>query len=211
MRKYLPLLFIAIMLVASALAYDQLPDRMPSHWNARGEVDGYSSRAFGAFGVPAIAIVMWALLRFIPRIDPRRANYEKFRGMYDVLIASVVGFLAVIHLGILGYALGMPVAVDKLAFGGVGLLFILLGNYLPQARPNWFVGIRTPWTLSSDRVWERTHRVGGYVFAIAGIVMLAVLLFAPNYLVHTVITLAVGMAVFVFGYSYVLWRREQRG
>lgn len=209
MRKYVPLLLIVIMLVASALAYDNLPDRMPSHWNERGEIDGYSSRAFGAFGIPVIALFMWGLMRLLPSIDPRRENYDKFRRMYDVLIAGVIGFLALLHLGILGFSLGMPIAVDKLAFGAVGLLFILLGNFLPQARPNWFVGIRTPWTLSSDRVWERTHRVGGYAFALAGLVMLGALAFAPNYVFHTVVGLTVAMAAFVLGYSYFAWRQER--
>lgn len=209
MRRYLPLLFIAITLLISALVYDKLPDRVPSHWNSSGEVDGYSSRAAGAFLLPLVALGVWALLRVIPRIDPRRENYDKFRGTFDVIVAATVGFLCVMHIGILGFTLGLPIAVDRVVFGSIALLLILLGNFLPRARPNWFVGIRTPWTLSSDRVWERTHRVGGYAFALAGVIMLAALLLAPAYLMHITVTVAMAMTVFVLGYSYVAWRQER--
>ena len=134
MRKYLPALFIAVTLLVSALVYERLPERVASHWNARGEVDGYTSRFVGAFMLPLVALGIWGLLRVLPRIDPRRENYQKFEGMYDLLIAATVGFLCVMHLGILAYALGYPVAVDKLIFACVALLFIVLGNLLPRAR-----------------------------------------------------------------------------
>jgi uncharacterized membrane protein len=209
MRKYLPLVFIAVTLLISALAYGHLPERVPSHWNMRGEVDGYLSRGLGAFLLPIVALGLWGLLRVLPRIDPRRANYEKFHGMYEMLIVATVGFLCVMHLGILGFALGLPIAVDRVIFGCVALLLILLGNLLPRARPNWFVGIRTPWTLSSDRVWERTHRVGGYAFALAGVVMLASLVLAPSYLLPISIAAAGGTGLFVIAYSYIAWRQER--
>jgi uncharacterized membrane protein len=209
MRRYLPLLFIALTLLISALVYDRLPDRVPSHWNSSGEVDGYSSRELGAFLLPLVALGIWALLRVIPRIDPRRENYEKFQGTYDLLIAGAVGFMCFMHLGILGFTLGLPIAVDRVIFGCAALLLILLGNLLPRARPNWFVGIRTPWTLSNDRVWERTHRVGGYAVAVAGVVMLATLFVAPTYMMHITIAVGMIMTVFVLGYSYVAWRQER--
>ena len=94
MRKYLPLLFIAVTLLISALAYGHLPERVPSHWNARGEVDGYLSRGLGAFLLPIVVLGLWGLLRVLPRIDPRRDNYEKFHGMYEMLIVATVGFCA---------------------------------------------------------------------------------------------------------------------
>ncbi|HSJ63674.1 MAG TPA: DUF1648 domain-containing protein [Gemmatimonadaceae bacterium] len=208
MRKYLPALFIAVTLLISLLVFDRLPDRMPSHWNASGEVDGYSSRLVGAFLLPLIALAIWGLLRVLPRIDPRRRNYQKFEGMYDLLVVSVVGFLCVMHLGILAFSLGYPVSVDKLIFGCMAVLLMVLGNLLPRARPNWFVGLRTPWTLSSDRVWERTHRAGGYVFLLAGLTMLLTLLLAPAYTMHATIAIAVGITAFVLGYSYLAWRQE---
>lgn len=211
MRKYLPALFIAITLLVSALVYERLPERVASHWNARGEVDGYTSRFVGAFMLPLVALGIWGLLRVLPRIDPRRENYRKFEGMYDLLIAATVGFLCVMHLGILAYSLGYPVAVDKLIFACVALLLIVLGNLLPRARPNWFVGLRTPWTLSSDRVWERTHRAGGYAFLGSGLALLATLIVAPGYIFHAIIATAVFILLFVMGYSYMAWRQERGG
>ncbi|HUF30953.1 MAG TPA: DUF1648 domain-containing protein [Gemmatimonadaceae bacterium] len=121
MRKYLPGVFVAVTLLLSLLAYDSLPDRVPSHWNSRGEVDGYSSRLVGAYLLPLAALAIWGVMRVIPRIDPRKRNYEKFQGTFDVLIAAVVGFMCVMHLGILGSALGLPIAVDKVIFGSMGL------------------------------------------------------------------------------------------
>jgi uncharacterized membrane protein len=209
MRKYLPALFIAVTLLISALVYARLPEQIPSHWNARGEVDGYSSRAVGAFLLPLVALGLWGLMRLLPRIDPRRQNYDKFQGMYELLIISVVGFLCVMHLGILAFSLGYPVAVDRLIMVCIGLLFIVLGNLLPRARPNWFVGIRTPWTLSNDRVWERTHRAGGYVFMLAGVAMIATIWLAPVYTMHVVIGTAVFISLFVIGFSYFAWRQER--
>jgi uncharacterized membrane protein len=211
MRKYLPGVFIALTLLVSALVYAQLPERIASHWNARGEVDGYSSRLTGAFLLPLIALGIWALLLVLPRIDPRRQNYAKFQSMYDLLVAAVVGFLCVMHLGILAFALGWPIPVDRLIMGCVAVLLIVLGNLLPRARPNWFVGLRTPWTLSSDRVWERTHRVGGYVFLLAGLAMLATVIAAPSFSMPVIMAAAIGITVFVFGYSYWAWRQERGG
>jgi uncharacterized membrane protein len=209
MRKYLPAVFIGVTLLVSLLAYDALPERVPSHWNASGEVDGYSSRLVGAFMLPLVALGIWGLLLVLPRIDPRRKNYEKFQGMYQMLIVAVVAFLCIMHFGILAFSLGYPVPVDRLIFASVALVFIVLGNLLPRARPNWFVGLRTPWTLSNDRVWERTHRVGGYVFIAAGLAMVATLVFAPQYAMQMVVGIAVSISVFVLGYSYVAWRQER--
>jgi uncharacterized membrane protein len=209
MRKYLPGLFIAATVVISFLVFERLPERMPSHWSASGEVDGYTSRTVGAFLLPVVALAIWGLLRFLPRIDPRRQNYQKFQGMYDLLIVAVIGFLCVMHLGILAFSLGYPIAVDRLIMASVAVLLIVLGNLLPRARPNWFVGLRTPWTLSSDRVWERTHRAGGYVFLAAGLTMLGTVLLVPAYAFHVVTGAAVFITLFVLGYSYFAWRQER--
>lgn len=208
MRRHLSLVIIALMVVAAFVLYERLPERIPSHWNVRGEVDGWSSRRFGAFGIPAIAFAIWALTRLLPRIDPRRANYAKFADTYDLLVLSIIVFLGVLHGAILANALGYPVSMDRIVGLGVGALFLVIGNVLPRARPNWFVGIRTPWTLSSDRVWERTHRVGGYAFAAIGLAMIVSTLLAPVAFFPVVIAGSMGTVAFVLIYSYVAWRQE---
>lgn len=209
MRRYLPGLFILVAFGASVLVYGRLPDRIPSHWNAAGEIDSYTSRFPGAFMMPTIALALWGLFRLLPKIDPRRQNYAKFQGMYDALIAAVIGFLCLIHIGILAFSLGWPIAVDRLVVGGVAVLFLVLGNLLPRARPNWFVGLRTPWTLSSDRVWERTHRVGGYAFVLAGLVLLGTLFVAPGLVMQVTVGAAFAIGTFVLAYSYYAWRQER--
>jgi uncharacterized membrane protein len=164
----------------------------------------------GAVLVPAIMIGVWLMLIVLPRIDPRRANYGRFRGTYDVIVTAVIAFLALAHVAMLGVALGWGHTSDRLLVGGMGLMFAILGNVLPRARPNWFVGIRTPWTLSSDRVWERTHRVGGMMMMLAGLITIAAS-FAPVPLglwVGLTCILAASFGAVI--YSYVVWRTERR-
>src|SRR5205814_8854834 len=188
--------------------YSKLPERLPIHWRLDGEVNRYGSRADGAFLLPAMMIVVWLLLRFLPRIDPRRANYAKFSDTYDLLVNSLVTLFAVMHVALLGTALGWPISMERLAPALVGLQFLVLGNVLPRARPNWWFGIRTPWTLSNDRVWLRTHRVGGYLLAGAGVALLVAAALPRIW------TFALGGAAVVlaaFGsliYSYFAWKQE---
>lgn len=208
MRKWFGLLFVAAALLFSAVVYGDLPDRIPTHWNFRGEVNGWSGRTIGAFLLPLMGVVVWLALRYLPKIDPRRENYARFRDTYDLVVNAVVAFLALLHVVVLGAALGWPIAPGRLIGAGVGVLFIVLGNVLPRARPTWFFGIRTPWTLSNDRVWERTHRVGGYLFVAAGLLLLIAALF-PTWLPSAVVPATVaGVVLITLVYSFVAWKQE---
>jgi uncharacterized membrane protein len=209
MRKWMPLLIIAAALVASAVVYPSLPERIPTHWNLAGEVDGWSPRSWGAWMMPAVIAFVWALTRWLPAIDPRRRNYEKFSGAFEEIMLSVMVFMLVLHGIMLAAALGYPVAIERVVPVGVGLLFIVIGNLLPRARSNWFVGIRTPWTLSSDRVWEKTHRVGGRLFVVGGI-LIALSAFVGASWSRWAPMVAVGICSLVAViYSYLEWRKEQ--
>jgi uncharacterized membrane protein len=152
---------------------------------------------------------MWALMKILPRIDPRGSNYAKFGGAFEAIIISLMLFMLGMHFVVLRAALGYPVQIDRVVPIGVGLLLIVIGNLLPRARPNWFVGIRTPWTLSSDRVWEKTHRFGGRVFVAGGILItITALVWVPW--AHVVLFAAmVLIASSVLIYSYIEWKREQ--
>jgi len=209
MRKWLAPLGVLAAFVVSAIAYRRLPERVPVHWDVHGNVNGYGSRFAGAFGMPLLMLGLWLLLRLLPRIDPRRANYAKFADTYDLFVDSLVGLLLVMQLALLANTLGWPVSMERVAPVLIGLQFIILGNALPRARPNWWFGIRTPWTLSNDRVWARTHRVAGYLLAGAGAVLLLIGAFAPTSLafalgVGAVVAASVGSLV----YSYFAWRQE---
>lgn len=208
MRKWLPLTIVGASLALSAAFYSRLPERMPVHWGLDGEVDRYGSRLEGAFLLPVVMLALWALMRWLPTIDPRRANYAKFADTYDLIVASMLVLFAVLHAAILGVALGWPVSLGRLVPALVGLLFVVLGNALPRARPNWWFGIRTPWTLTSDRVWMRTHRVGGYLMFGAGLVCLvAAAIPSPwtyGLAFGAVLTSSIGSLV----YSYLAWKQE---
>jgi immunity protein, SdpI family len=208
MRKWLAPLLIVATLAFSLAVYSRLPERVPVHWGFDGEINRYGSRAEAAFLFPGMMVVVWLLLRFLPRIDPRRANYAKFSDTYDLVVTSLVALFAVMHVALLGAALGWPISMERVVPVLVGLQFIVLGNALPRARPNWWFGIRTPWTLSNDRVWMRTHRVGGYLLAGAGVVLL-VAAALPRAWTFTLGAAAVATATFgSLIYSYFAWKQE---
>jgi uncharacterized membrane protein len=208
MRKWLAPGIILLTIAFTVSVYSRLPDRMPVHWALQGTANRYGPRTEGAFLMPIVMIGFWLLLRFLPRIDPRRANYEKFGDTYDLFVNSLIALFAVMHVALLATALGWPISMERLVPALVGLQFLILGNALPRARPNWWFGIRTPWTLSNDRVWMRTHRVAGYLLAAAGIVLLVAAVVPAAWMFALGIT-AVGAAAFgSFIYSYFAWKQE---
>jgi uncharacterized membrane protein len=203
-------LLIALAFAISIVVYNRLPDPMPTHWNMHGEVDDYSSRPVGAFLMPLIMIGIAALIPVLPKIDPRGRNYEKFDTTYFTIMNATITLMLVIHVFALAAALGSSVSVGRVVPAAAGLLLIVIGNLLPRVRPNWMVGIRNPWTLSSDRVWERAHRVGGYLMLALGVLLLLSGPLAPP--MATVVlalggVIAVGIGLTV--YSYILWRQEK--
>jgi uncharacterized membrane protein len=183
---------------------------MATHWGIDGTPDGYSSRAMGAWMMPLLMLAIWMLMRFLPSIDPRRANYQLFAGTYASLIAVIVAFMALIQVAILGSALGWPVSIARVVPIGVGALFVAIGVMLPKARSNWFFGIRTPWTLSSEAIWERTHKLGGVMFVVSGVLMAASAFGPRGMFVVTVALCVVLAAVVPIVYSLVLWLRERK-
>ncbi|MGH7664649.1 MAG: SdpI family protein [Gemmatimonadaceae bacterium] len=208
MLKWISVALIACTWLFSAVAFGQLPERIATHWNVSGQVDRTDHRAVGAFIIPFLMLLLWVLARRMPRLDSRAANHERFRETYELMLASMLAFLALVHVAIVGGALGWAVSVPRVLPIGVGALLVIMGNVLPRLRPNGYIGIRTPWTLSSDRVWERTHRVGGAVLTIAGVVI-ALAFFAEGILAfNLMVGCLVAAAIGVIGYSYIAWREE---
>lgn len=202
------LLLIAAMFALAAASWSGAPDRLPVHWGLNGQVDRYGGKAEGLLLPPVIASVVYLLMLFLPRIDPGRANYRRFSGAYYTLRAAVLAVMAVvtgvIHLSIRG----QPVDVPRLVGLTVGGLFFLLGNLMGKIRPNWFVGVRTPWTLSSKRSWTRTHRLAGWVFVLGGLCLMAAGLSRARAALATAIgVMAVGF-IFAVVYSYLVWRTD---
>lgn len=208
MRKWIPYIIVAIAAAASLFQFSELPERMPTHWGMNGEINGWSSRLWGAFTIPLVLLLLALMMKWLPTIDPRRANYPKFAGTFEAIFISIMLLLLLTHIALLATAAGYPISLERWMPVAIGLFLIVLGNLLPRARPNWFVGVRTPWTLSSDRVWEKTHRLAGYVFVIAGIIVVIIGLtgykFAPILMGPVIGVAALSLVI----YSYVEWRRE---
>lgn len=213
MRKMLPAFLVtAAMLAFSLWALPHLPERVPTHWGINGQPDDWSSPAFAAFLMPGMMLLMSLLFAALPQIDPLKKNYEFHGSVYFLLVNVVVGFVAVIHVLVLGASLGWPVSVGRSIPILVGLLFVFIGNLLPRIRPNWFMGIRTPWTLSSEQVWRKTHRVGGYAFTLAGLVFVLMSFLAPGPGgTKWMLILVFPIVLWPVLYSYLAWRREKEG
>ena len=207
MRKWYPVLLVVIMAAASVIAYPRLPERVPIHWDLHGQTNRWQSRGHAVLFLPIAAVVLWGVLRALPSIDPRRANYSKFQPTYEFMVGATLTVIALIHLAVLASGIGMPIAIHRVIPIALGIILVAIGNQLPRARSNWWFGIRNPWTLSNDRVWERTHRVGGYLMMAAGVVMIVGSLLwvrAGPLVIACVAAWAIGSMI----YSYVAWRQE---
>jgi uncharacterized membrane protein len=210
-RRWIGPLVIGLMVAFALAVYGRLPERIPTHFGLSGEPDGWTARFPGAFLAPAMAAGVYLLLIALRRIDPRRRNYERFDETWWVLLNLIALLMTALHVLSLGFALGWPIDMGRAVTVTVGLLFAGLGNWMPRLRSNWWMGIRTPWTLESEEVWRETHRVGGWAFVAAGLlVVVAGLLLAPEPRAWSV-GIAFGAAVVVpLVYSYVAYRRVRR-
>lgn len=204
----LQLSVIGGMFAASAMLWTRVPERMPVHWNLAGEPDRFGGRFEGLLLAPLLALGLYLLLLLLPLIDPRRSAYKAFARGYLAIRLALLGFFVAIHATILLVALGYQIDVSFVVPFGVGILFCVIGSVMGKLRRNWFVGVRTPWTLSSSIAWDKTNRLGGRLFIASGI---AWIFFA---IVHNAWTLALVLsmiAVMVVGlpaYSYFVWRQD---
>lgn len=203
-------LLILISVIAGVVVYDQLPDQMASHWNANDEVDGYMNRFWGVFMLPLMSVGLAILFFAIPYLDPLKENIAEFRGIYNVFVLVMQGFLTYVWtLTIIWNLNEGSFKLGNALLPAMGLLFIFLGYMIRTAKRNWFVGIRTPWTLSSDRVWDETHRVGGNLFMISGAIAILGIFFGVHAVWFILVPL-LGSTVFLYIYSYVLYQGETK-
>lgn len=198
-------IFILVAAGVAAWLYPHLPAAVPSRWNAHGQVDGYMPRFWGA-AMPVLMILGLAILMVVlPLVSPRRFAITPFGRVYVFVMLVIQAFVLVIGVTVLLAGAGYAVPVPLVVMLAVGVLFMVLGNYMGKLRKNFFVGIRTPWTLASDAVWERTHRLGGWAFMLAGLVLIAgALVGAATWAVMAAVVIAAGIPA---GYSFVIYRR----
>ena len=199
---------IGAMLIFGAIIYPKLPEQVPMHWNAAGEIDGYGSPFAGAFGIPLLTLGILLLFLVIPKIDPRKENYVKFNRVFNILKAFFVLFMVFMYIVTLMAAFDHQVKVDFLVKFALGLLFIVLGNYFGKIRHNYFVGIKTPWTLADETVWNKTHRMAGPFWIAAGIVALVVAFFDHPATFWIFMACLMIAAIIPTIYSYVIYKNK---
>ena len=206
------LLTVLAMLAFGAWAYPRLPEQTPSHWNAQGAVDDTLPRLWAVLLMPLMTLGIGYLLVYIPAIDPLGKNVESFRWVYHGFIAGFCVYMAYIHVLTLLAGLGVAFNMTLMLLPAMGLLFIGIGSLLEHARPSWFIGIRTPWTLSSEAVWLETHRVGAWVFRVAGALCVLAAFLPPILSIGVILVALLGAALGTVVYSYFVYRRlNQKG
>jgi uncharacterized membrane protein len=202
------LLIIATMVAVGALSWPNVPDRLPVHWNLQGEVDRYGGKFEGLFLLPLITLGLYVLLLVMPLVDPGRRNYQNFRKAYNAIRIVLVLFMALIYgLSILA-AFGYQMHITAVVFPAMGVLFIVLGNFMGKIRPNWFVGVRTPWTLSSKLSWDKTHRLAGWLFVLMGLLFLPLAVVPTTWMFIVVFTIDGICLAWMIVYSYLIYRRD---
>jgi uncharacterized membrane protein len=207
----LVLLMILIATAAGLLLWNQLPDQMASHWNINDEVDGYMPKVWGVFLMPLVTLGLFGLFLIIPNIDPHKANIAEFRESFNLFIVLFVAFMLYVHGLTLAWSLGYTgFRLSTMLLPAMGLLFIFIGFMLRRAKRNFFIGIRTPWTLSSDTVWEKTHRLGAILFMASGALAFIGGLFGGMIAFWMLFVPLIGSVIFLLVYSYVLYRRETK-
>lgn len=198
---------VLLSFIISIYFYPNMPESMATHWNIQGEVDGYMSKFWGVFFMPLMITGLAGLFLVIPKIDPKRENIVKFRKYYDGFVIFLIFFMLAVHLQVLLWNKGIRISPNAMLPAGIGLLFYYIGVLMENAERNWFIGIRTPWTLSSDRVWRQTNRLGGKLFRAAGIAAMLGAFF-PELAIYFILVPSLSIAGFTFVYSYLEYKKE---
>jgi len=205
------LLMLIIGTVAGLLLWNRLPDQMASHWDINDQVNGYMSKTWGVFLMPLTVLGMSVLFLVIPSIDPLKANIAKFRETFNLFIVLIVAFMLYIHALTLAWSLGYTnFKMSTSMLPAMGLLFIFVGFMLRKAKRNFFIGIRTPWTLSSDYVWDKTHQLGAVLFMASGVLVFIGGIFGGMTAFWFLFIPMIGSTIFLLVYSYVLYQRETK-
>lgn len=210
MFKILSGILAVINLVVGVWAYPHLPDKVPSHWNAAGVVNGYAGPFQGAFLLPLIIIGVYALFWVIPRMDPKKANYTQMGRVFWILGLAITLFMSVLYWGTIAVSLGYLENLPQGSFFGIGILFVILGNYFGKIKFNYMLGIRTPWTLANEEVWYKTHRFAGPIWMVGGVLLLLIGFLPVAWTAPLFVGVILIVTVLPMGYSYLLFKKLTR-
>ena len=206
-KDWLILILIVLGFALGGYFYPSLPDRVPVHWNANGDINGYGSKLFGAFGLPLINLGMYLMFILLPNIDPKKKNYNNFMSTYQFLKYLLIIFFLGIQLMTLLIATGVVVNKPILVQIMISLLFILLGNVMGRVKPNYFVGIKTPWTLANEDVWKKTHRLAAPLWVIGGILNILLSFTGTNSNGIAFMIIVAVISIVPVGYSYFIYQK----
>ncbi|MFZ5969759.1 MAG: SdpI family protein [Bacillota bacterium] len=204
-NKWLMVVMI-LSFIATIVVYSSLPDSIPRHWNVKGEVDRYGGKG-GVFVTALLPLGIMLLAKYLPKIDPKKASYEKHGKAYTISIEVIALFMVLMHWITVAAAMGYNINVGAVVRAGIGVLFIVLGNYMSQIRPNYFFGIKTPWTLANEQVWKQTHRVGGYAFVISGLITVGTIFMKEELAFIVMLVSLFVLLAYTFLYSYLTYRK----
>ncbi|OGY94545.1 MAG: hypothetical protein A2406_03155 [Candidatus Komeilibacteria bacterium RIFOXYC1_FULL_37_11] len=211
--KFYDLISILIILVVAVSAYyfnSILPDIVITHWGFNGQPDGWGDKSLLIIFIPFLIIGIYILFRFLPKLDPKKENYIKFDSAYHAFKLVMVVFLAIIYFVSIFINLGYDLPMSDIMTWSVGILFILIGFLIKNVEQNWFMGIRTPWTMSSPEVWRKTHLMAQKVFISGGIVFLFMPYVSATFVPIIFILVIIFIVGFSFAYSYWLYRKLEK-
>ena len=200
---------ILVSFIIGAYLYPRMPEKVASHWNMAGEVDGRMPKFWGTFLMPILLALLSVFFIIIPVIDPLKSNIQKFRDYYDMFVVVFSLFLLYIYLLTLIWNFGLEFNMVQLLAPAFGILLYCAGVLTQNAKRNWFIGIQTPWTLSSDRVWSKTHKRGGVLLKATAVISLLGV-FLPSYAAFFILIPVIVVMVYIITYSYVEYQREKK-
>ena len=207
LNELIPISLLIVMFFLSFYYYGKIPERIPTHWNAEGQIDAYGGR-ITLFIIPVISFLLYLFFLIIPKIEVFRKNVEEFYAKHGVGFKTILLlFFFGIFFVTLSTSLGKPVEMNLFIFPGISILFFYIGMILPNLKRNFFIGIKTPWTLANDNVWEKTHKVGGKVFQVMAILFLSGVFVHENIFWIIVLPMLL-MVVFLYAYSFWLFKKE---
>jgi uncharacterized membrane protein len=201
--------FVLLAVAVGLWLYPQLPPSVPTHWGLQGQVDGWSPRWLAVAIWPLLISLLAILAWLLPVISPRRFEIAPFAGIFNGLMLVLQAFALVVGVCAMLAGAGYRVPIPLVTTLAVGALFMVLGNYMGKLRRNFFIGIRTPWTLASAEVWQRTHRLGGWLFVLAGAAWIAMSPMPAARRVWPLLATAIAAAVIPCVYSYFVYRRVE--
>lgn len=207
--KLIPLLVAPFSLAVNLLFYPRLPDLMASHWGISGRVDGYVTKTTGILILPLTSLVLYLLFIFLPRFDPIHPNFPKFKKYYIGFVNVILIFLFYLNILVIAWNLGYRFDITRLLMPALATIFFFAGVLIGKAQRNWFVGIRTPWTLSSDTVWQKTHALGKNLFKLSALLTLLGAIF-PRLAFVLVFFPIIFSSVFLFVYSCYLFQKQAK-